>query len=58
MRQRDLGTAAPITEALLDLRVRFDRDVDVYSSGSSERYESGTMDQLDIRRMVKLTTQT
>jgi hypothetical protein len=30
----------------------------VYSSGSSERYESGTMDQLDIQRMVKLTTQT
>jgi uncharacterized protein (TIGR04255 family) len=28
MRQRDLGTAAPITEALLELRVRFDREVD------------------------------
>jgi uncharacterized protein (TIGR04255 family) len=28
MRQRDLGSAAPITEALLDLHVRFDREVD------------------------------
>ena len=27
----------------------------VYSSGSSERYESGTMDQLEMRRLIEMT---